>query len=213
MFTVSCSPDMHHCEGPGSNFLVTKVASSEQVPFLLHVCMGYMLQPPLGIPLLNSLHFVNVLLLLGVQVLKAVDVLWSNKFWVDGDNHFPQHTGYSSANTTQDTASVFSCQGTLLAHVQLTVYQHTQVIFSRAAPQPVNSQPVLLPGIILFQVQNFAFVLVEFYKVPVVPFLQPAEVSLNGSPALQLIYWCPQFDDICKLLSMPPLPSCYWIRC
>lgn len=151
MFTVSCSPDMHHCEGPSSNFLVTKVASSQGWTSPIPSACPHGVHA-LGIPLLNSLHFVNVLLLLGVQVLNTVDLLWSNKCWVDGDNHFPQHTGYSSANTTQDTASVFSCQGTLLAYVQLTVYQHTQVIFSRAAPQPVSSQPVPLPGVVLSQV-------------------------------------------------------------
>lgn len=42
-------------------------------------------------------------------------------------------------------------------------------------------------------------ILVVFHEVPVGPFLQPAWVPLDGSPALQHIYCSPQLEVICKL--------------
>lgn len=45
---------------------------------------------------------------------------------------------------------------------------------------------------------DFAFVLVEFHKVIVDPFLQPVSVPLDGSPAPEHVSWSPQFAVICK---------------
>lgn len=45
---------------------------------------------------------------------------------------------------------------------------------------------------------DFAFVLVEFHKVIVDPFLQPVLVPLDGSPAPEHVSWSPQFAVICK---------------
>lgn len=42
-------------------------------------------------------------------------------------------------------------------------------------------------------------ILVVFHEVPVGPFLQPAWVPLDGTPALQRIYCSAQFEVICKL--------------
>lgn len=93
----------------------------------------------------------------GVEVLNAVCLLSSNKCWVEGGNHFPQHAGYYSANTA-DTVSVFSFQGTLLAHVQLAVYQagHFQQVCSPASQFPACTITRS------YSFQNLAFDLVEF---------------------------------------------------
>lgn len=39
--------------------------------------------------------------------------------------------------------------------------------------------------------QGFAFAIVELHCVPLVPFLQPVHVPLNGSPVLKHITWFP----------------------
>jgi len=45
-----------------------------------------------------------------------------------------------------------------------------------------------MPGVILLQVQDFAFPLLELHEVPASPFLQPTEVHLNGSTILWLLF-------------------------
>lgn len=76
--------------------------------------------------------------------------------------------------------AVFAAR-TLQAHAQPAVDEDPQVLCSRAAPQPGSSQPVLFPGILLFKKQDLAFVLGEFYRVPVGPYLQPVQDTLDGS--------------------------------
>lgn len=47
-------------------------------------------------------------------------------------------------------------------------------------------QHIFMHGVILPQVQHFAFTLVELHEVPANPFLQPVKVTLDGSMTL----WC-----------------------
>lgn len=72
----------------------------------------------------------------------------------------------------------------MLPHIQPGV----QILFWKAAFWLVGLQHVLLQGgfFILPQVQDFAHSLVEADEVPVSPFLQVAELPLDGSTAL----WC-----------------------
>jgi len=58
-----------------------------------------------------------------------------------------------------------------------------QVLFYQAAFQLIGSQLVLVPGVILAQVQDFAFPLVELFEVPASQFLQPVKLPLYGSTA------------------------------
>jgi len=53
--------------------------------------------------------------------------------------------------------------------------------------QSVSRQPVLLPGALPYQLQDFIFVLAKFHNVPVGTFLQPVKVSLNGRAAFKHI--------------------------
>ena len=48
-------------------------------------------------------------------------------------------------------------------------------------------QHALVYGVILCQVKEFVFPLVELHEGPVSPFLQPVEVLLNGSTNIQRI--------------------------
>lgn len=71
--------------------------------------------------------------------------------------------------------------------------------FCRAATQQVCPHSVLLLEVIYAQVQDLAFLFVELCEVPANSFLQPSEVSLNGSPVLQHVKCSLQFGVICKL--------------
>lgn len=84
--------------------------------------------------------------------------------------------------------------------VQLAASQAPQVPSCRAAAQLVTLQVVLPQGVFLSQVQDFAFVLLEFHKVPVGLLSQPGRVPLDGSPALECVHWFPQFSRINVLL-------------
>lgn len=63
------------------------------------------------------------------------------------------------------------CQGILLAHIQFTVYQKDLLIFFRQAASSVSqaSACVIVPP---SHGHDFAFVLVEFHKVPLSLFLE-----------------------------------------
>ena len=55
------------------------------------------------------------------------------------------------------------CKHTLLAHVELLVNQHPQVLLLRAALNPFSTQPVFVLGIVLNQVQDLALGFVELH--------------------------------------------------
>lgn len=69
--------------------------------------------------------FYQCLLCVG-RILKLDSLLqmWSHKHCTERDNPFPLSTGHAFIDTSQAAASSFYCQGTLLAHAQLTVCQH-----------------------------------------------------------------------------------------
>lgn len=54
--------------------------------------------------------------------LTVADVV--HKHSIKRDNPFPPSTGHAFIDPSQAAASSFYCQGTLLAHAQLTVCQH-----------------------------------------------------------------------------------------
>lgn len=80
------------------------------------------------------------------------------------------------------------------------VYVEPQVLSSRNAAQPGSTLPVLsLQDVISSQLQDFAFILVEFHYVPVGRFLQCVEVLLHGSPAhpdVESISWSPIYSHL-----------------
>ena len=132
-------------------------------------------------PRSNLLQFINVF-----PVLRCLQgssfQMWSNKCRAEGHDHFHEFAACATVSTTQDTFGCLSCQSTLLAHVQLAVYQNPRVLFCRAASQPSSPQPASLPEALLSHVQGFTSVLAEFCKLPVGPFLQPVQVPLGEQP-------------------------------
>lgn len=60
-----------------------------------------------------------------------------------------------------------TCDGCpLLASIQFAAHQNLQVFFSKAALHPGDSlQPVLMHGISLWQLRNFAFLFAEDHEV------------------------------------------------
>jgi len=63
---------------------------------------------------------------------------------------------------------LLGCESTLVAHVQLFIYQYPQALLGRAALNPFILQPVyqnIILGVALTQMQDFALVLVEPHEV------------------------------------------------
>lgn len=67
----------------------------------------------------------------------------------------------------------------------------------------------------MLQVQDFALVLLEFHKVPVDHFHQPAMVTLDVSPALRYISWtqcsvvCSRDESACLISSRSLIKMMY----
>lgn len=76
--------------------------------------------------------------------------------------------------------------------------------FSAECPQHVL---VFFPGVAPSQGQDFAFLLDELHEVPVRPFLQIAEVSLEGSMTHWRTHHSSQFCIICKVVENALCPS------
>ena len=71
-----------------------------------------------------------------------------------GDDHLPSPSGYTISDITQDTIDFLGHLGTLLAHVQMIVDYHPQVLFLHASLQPLCLKPVALPGVVMDKVQD-----------------------------------------------------------
>jgi len=89
--------------------------------------------------------------------------------------------------------------GTLLAHVQLAVDQHPKNFFHRAASQPLFPKPVAVHGVVVIEVQDPAFGLVETHTVGLSPSIQPVQIPLQSLPNLKQIDTPAQFGVTCKL--------------
>ncbi|GAB0186435.1 hypothetical protein GRJ2_001108800 [Grus japonensis] len=118
---------------------------------------------------------------------------------VQGDNHFPSPDGHTIADTSQDAVGLLGHLGTLLAHIQLAVNQHLQVLFCRAAFQPLFPKPAALHGIVVTQVQDLAPSLVESHPVGLDPSIQPVQIPLQSLPTLKQINTPAQLGVTCKL--------------
>jgi len=79
---------------------------------------------------------------------------------------------------------MFGQLGTLLAHVQPAFDQHPKVLFRRAAFQSLFAKPVVLHGVVVTQVQDPAFGLVEPHTIVLSPSIQPVQMPL---PTLEQI--------------------------
>lgn len=72
----------------------------------------------------------------------------------------------------------------MLAHAQIVDDQDPQVFLCQTAFQPVSPQCAVVPGVFLPQVWVLTFTFGEFHDVLVNPFLQPVDISLNGSTTI-----------------------------
>lgn len=88
----------------------------------------------------------------------------------------------------------------------LPVLQVPNVLFSKTAFQVLWLKHALVLGVIPPQEQNLTSSLIELYKVPVSPFLQPVQGPLHGRPTL----WCTSpsshFCIFCKRAEDAPCP-------
>lgn len=62
----------------------------------------------------------------------------------------------------QGRVDILDCEGTVLAHVQLAIYEYPQLFFGRAVLNPFFIQLILVVDIALIQVQDFALGVVGF---------------------------------------------------
>ena len=75
----------------------------------------------------------------------------------------PRPAGHASLDAAQDMVGFLGCKLTLLAHVELLIPQYLQVLVLRAVIEPLSSQPILVFGIALTQMQDLALGLVELH--------------------------------------------------
>lgn len=113
--------------------------------------------------------------------------------WEERKDHLLQPAGNVLPAAPQDTDDHFGHEGAFLAHGQLGEPSDLQVLFCRADFWSDSPLTVLLYGIKLHMVQNFAFPFAEFHEVPVSPFLQPIEAPLDANATLWWISKVPQY--------------------
>ncbi|KAK4822061.1 hypothetical protein QYF61_008870 [Mycteria americana] len=130
--------------------------------------------------------------------LNTVFELWPHQHRVQGHNDFPSPAGHAISDTSQDAIGLLGHLGTLLAHIQLAVDQHPQVLFRRADFQPLFPKPVVLHGVIVTQVQDLALSLVKFHTIGPSPLIQPVQIPLQSLPTLQQINTPAQLGVVCK---------------
>ncbi|KAK4828042.1 hypothetical protein QYF61_023080, partial [Mycteria americana] len=141
-------------------------------------------------PSLDTLQHLNVSLVVRGPKLNTV---------FEGHDHFPSPAGHAIFDTSQDAIGFLGRLGTLLAHIQLPIDQHPQVLFSWAACQPLFPKPVALHGVVLAQVQDLALGLVEPHTIGPSPSIQPVQVPLQSLPTLKQTNTPAQLGVVCKL--------------
>ncbi|KAK4814181.1 hypothetical protein QYF61_011904 [Mycteria americana] len=99
----------------------------------------------------------------------------------------------------EDAVGLLGHLGTLLAHIQLAIDQHPQVLFRWAAFQPLFPKPVALHGVVVTQVQDPALGLVEPHTIGLSPLIQPVHIPLQSLPTLKQINTPTQLGVVCKL--------------
>ncbi|KAK4816266.1 LOW QUALITY PROTEIN: hypothetical protein QYF61_014338 [Mycteria americana] len=129
-------------------------------------------------PSLDTLQHLNVSLVGRGPKLNTVFEVRPHQRQVQGHDHCPSPAGHAIFHTSQDAIGFFGHLGTLLAHIQAAVNQHSQVLLCRAAFQPLFPKPVALHGVAV---------------------AQPVQVPLQSLPTLKQINTPAQLGVICKL--------------
>jgi len=93
----------------------------------------------------------------------------SHQSRVEGQNPLPRPAGHAAFDAAQDAVGLMGCLQTMVAHVQLFIHQYPQVLLGKAALNPIIPQPVLILGVALTQVQDFALGIVEPHEIHMGP--------------------------------------------
>ncbi|PKU46365.1 integral membrane protein dgcr2 idd [Limosa lapponica baueri] len=99
----------------------------------------------------------------------------------------------------QDAVGLLGHLGTLLAHIQVAVDQHPQILFHQASLQPLFPKPVALHGVLVTQVQDPALGRVEPHTIGLGPSVQSVQIPLQSHPTLKQIRTPAQLGVIFKL--------------
>lgn len=151
-------------------------------------------------PSLDMVQGLNVFLeVRGPKVNTVLDVR-PHQSRVQGDDHLPSPAGYTIPDTSQDAAGLLLGHlGTLPVHVQLSIDQHSQILFLCIAFQPLCPEPIVSHGVVVTKVKDLALSHVEPHPLGLCPAIQPVQVPLQGLPTLQQTDTSPQLGVICKL--------------
>jgi len=111
---------------------------TKQPEFLQSLLIGHTLQAlhKPCCPSLDLLQYLNVLSLLRCPKLNTVLEVRPHQCRVQGQDDFPSPAQHTIPDTSQDATGLLGHVGTLLAHIQLTVHQYTEVPFYQTAFQP-----------------------------------------------------------------------------
>ncbi|KAK4827577.1 hypothetical protein QYF61_019479 [Mycteria americana] len=177
----------------------TSNAKQSQLPQLLLIRLLLQTLHQLRCPSLHTLQHLNVSLVVGDPKPNTVFEVRPDQCRVQGDDHFPTPAGHAIFDTSQDAIGFLGHLGTLLAHIQLAVNQHPQVLLCQAAFQPLFPKPVALHGVAVAQVQDLALGLLKPHTIGLSPSIQPVQVPLQTLPPLKHINTPTQLGVICKL--------------
>ncbi|KAK4832559.1 hypothetical protein QYF61_024059 [Mycteria americana] len=148
---------------------------------------------------LDTLQHLNVFLVVRGPKLNTGFEVRPHQCRVQGHDHFPTPAGHTIFDTSKGAVGLFGHLGTLLAHIQLAVHQHPQVLFCRAAFQPLFPKPVAFHGVAVAQVQDPTLSLVEPQAIGLSPSIQPVQIPLQSLPTLKQINTPAQLSVLCKL--------------
>ena len=95
-----------------------------------------------------------------------------------GQDDFPRPAHHTIPDTSQDAIGLLGHLGTLLAHIQPTVYQYTKVPFHQAAFKSLVRRPVGLPGVVVTKMQDPTLGPTGTHTVDLGPSIQSIQVPL-----------------------------------
>ncbi|KAK4823265.1 hypothetical protein QYF61_000232, partial [Mycteria americana] len=155
---------------------LTPSATSPQPPFL-QTKQPQFPQPILKRLILQTLHQLRCPSLDTPQHLNVFLVVRGPKLNTafKGHNHFPNPACHTISDINQDAVGLLDHLGTLLAHTQQAVDQHSQVLFCLAAFQPLFPKPVALHGVVVTQVQDPPVSPAEPHTIGLGPSIQPVQ--------------------------------------
>ncbi|KAK4818248.1 hypothetical protein QYF61_009423 [Mycteria americana] len=142
-------------------------AKQPQFPQLILMRLVLQTLHQLHCPSLDTLQHLKVPLVVGGPKPNTVFQVQPHQ-----DDHFPSPAGHAISDRSQNAIGFLGHLGTLLAHIQLAVNQHPQVLLCWAAFQPLFPKPVALHGVVVAQVQDLALGLVEPHTTGLGPLVQ-----------------------------------------